>query len=93
MERRMDVYNLFHDANFSGVIEIEPERLFKSDLAHMAKIEINEIGTVAAALTYLNAFPMSARRSFDCNHPFLFVIHDRKFNEILFAGIYHGPTV
>lgn len=92
MERRMGVHNLFHNANFSGVFEIT-QLLFKSELAHMAKIEINEIGTVATAGTYLNAWPVSAGRSFDCNHPFLFVIHDRKFNEILFAGTYHGPKV
>lgn len=91
MERRMEVHNLFHHANFSGVFETQ--QLFKSELAHMAKIEINELGTVATVGTFLNVWPVSAGRSFDCNHPFLFVIHDLKFSEILFAGIYHGPKV
>lgn len=27
---------------------------------------------------------------FNCNRPFMFMIHDQKINEILFAGIYRG---
>lgn len=88
----MGVHNLFQNANFSGVFE-KTQLLFKSNLAHMAKIEINEIGTVATSGTFLSSWPFSGGRSFDCNRPFLFVIHDRKFSEILFAGIYHGPKV
>lgn len=59
----------------------------------MAKIEIDKVGTVAAVGTFLNAQPVYACQTFVWNHPFLFVIHDRKFNEILFAGIYQGSNV
>lgn len=92
MERHMEVHTLFQNANLSGIFE-STELKFKSKLAHMAKIEINEEGTVAAAGIFLNAWPASACQTFVCNHPFLFVIHDRKFNEILFAGIYQGSNV
>lgn len=62
------------------------------DIVHKSKIEIDENGTTAAAATSL-----MVPKSFDlkiyfiCNHPFMFIIYDKKFNEILFAGIYRRP--
>lgn len=88
----MEVHHLFQNANLSGIFESTGQK-FKSELAHMAKIEINEVSTVAAAPTFENTFYGYAWEYFVCNHPFLFVIHDRKFSEILFAGIYQGPNV
>lgn len=75
----MKVKNLFRKANFSGLLLTE--ELYQSKLVHKAKIEIIEAGSTAGI-----------SGQFKCDHPFLFVIHDQKFNEILFAGVYHGPN-
>lgn len=89
MERHWKAHNLFQRANFSGVLLTE--ELFNSKLTHKAKIEIHESGLTASADTMLMMTGLEGR--FECDHPFLFLIHDRKFNEILFAGIYRGPNV
>lgn len=91
MERHMKVHNLFQRANFSGVLQTE--ELFKSKLTQKAKIEIAEIGSTASASTMLGVTAGGQSGRFKCDHPFLFMIHDQKFNEILFAGIYRGPNV
>lgn len=65
-------------------------------MAHKAKIEVDEKGSTAAAATAMEPFPARAvyrpkPMKFNCDHPFVFVIHDERFDEILFAGIYRGP--
>lgn len=88
----MGIHNLFGNANFSDVFE-SSEQKFQTELVHKAKIEIDESGSTAAAATALRAF-VSAREEFifNCNHPFMFVIHNQQFHEILFAGIYRGNS-
>ncbi|XP_031640214.1 serine protease inhibitor 88Ea-like isoform X2 [Contarinia nasturtii] len=62
---------------------------------HSAKIEVNENGTTAAASTImikrLRSYT-SNPPTFHCNLPFVFVIHDKQRNAILFSGIYRGPN-
>lgn len=92
--KRMGVGNLFDaDSNFTGFAEKTELKL--DDAIHKAKIEINEEGSTAAAATVLFSFRSSRPlepSEFHCNHPFLFLIHDQKSKEILFAGVYKGPT-
>lgn len=59
-------------------------------IEHKAKIEIDETGTSASAAPILIAKSMSM--DVNCNHPFMFIIYDEKYKEILFAGIYRGPN-
>ncbi|XP_031634251.1 serine protease inhibitor 88Ea-like [Contarinia nasturtii] len=93
--KRMGSQNLFKNSNFSDFFESE-EIETKTKLIHKAKIDIYEEGTKAAAATGY-AYMIASKRYkyeyeiFNCNHPFLYMIHDNKFKEILFAGIYNGP--
>lgn len=59
---------------------------------HQAKIEVDEGGTVAAAATRTLTLMSGSTLRFICNRPFMFLIHDKRSKEILFAGVYRGPT-
>lgn len=84
--KRMGASELFNEnANFTDFSE--SKKLKCLDIEHKAKIEIDEDGTTAAATTPI-LVPMSRGVNFKCNHPFMFIIYDKKFNEILFAGIF-----
>lgn len=52
------------------------------DTLHQANIEIDEERTVAAAASSMK---------FICNRPVMFLIHDKKSKDVLFAGVYRGP--
>lgn len=62
------------------------------DIVHKSKIDIDKTSTTAAAATAVMQKSFSLDEVFECNHPFLFVFYDKKYNEILFAGIYRGPN-
>lgn len=90
----MGVGNLFDStSNLTGFSEKTDLNL--DDAIHKAKIEINEEGSTAAAATVLFSFRSSRPlepAEFVCDHPFLFLIHDHNTKEILFSGVYKGPT-
>jgi len=63
---------------------------------HKAFVEVNEEGTEAAAATAFISFRSSRPDSpakFECNHPFIFFIHDNLTKNILFVGAYKNPKV
>lgn len=79
-------------SDFSGFSESSNIKF--NDAIHKAKIEIDEKGSKAAAVTAIFMFRSSRPLEpfqFFCNHPFLFTIYDHKTRAILFAGIYRGP--
>lgn len=90
----MGVGNLFDSSSdLSGFSETTPIKF--DDAIHKAKIEIDEKGSVAAAATAIFSFRSSRPTEpaqFKCDHPFMFLIHDQKSKEILFAGVYRGPN-
>lgn len=92
--KQMGVGNLFDStADLSEFSEKQPIRF--DDAVHQAKIEIDEEGSVAAAATAIFSFRSSRPTEpaqFICNHPFMFLIHDQKSKEVLFAGVYRGPN-
>ncbi|KAA0202114.1 hypothetical protein HAZT_HAZT001947 [Hyalella azteca] len=91
---KMGVTDLFDRslANLTDFSADEPLSVGKS--IHKAFVEVSEEGTEAAAATALISF-RSARPAgpskFECNHPFLFIIHDNVTKNILFMGAYKSP--
>lgn len=92
--KHMGVGDLFEST--ANLTEFSEKQSLKfDDAVHQAKIEIDEEGSVAAAATAIFSFRSSRPTEpaqFICNHPFMFVIHDQKSKEILFAGVYRGPS-
>ncbi|MCR4746764.1 MAG: serpin family protein, partial [Lachnospiraceae bacterium] len=74
------------NADFSKIAE----NLMISDIAHQAKIEVDEEGSRAAAVTeeilkVTSAMPME-KAKFKVDRPFLFVIRDKETGVIVFTG-------
>ncbi|CAI2352798.1 unnamed protein product [Caenorhabditis sp. 36 PRJEB53466] len=86
---KLGITQIFSDAaDLSGIAP----NIKISDVAHKALIEVNELGTVAAAATVAKAIPMSGRMgepiTFNADHPFLFALV--RENHPLFLGVFHG---
>lgn len=66
--------------------------LLFDDMIHKAKIIVDEEGTTAAAATGVVSRGFSFKKvpDFICDHPFAYVIYDKSFDEVLFAGVYRG---
>lgn len=79
-------------ADFSGIAS--PSSLQISSVIHQGTIEVNEEGTVAAASTAVMMAVSSTGRVFNfrADHPFLFVIVDRKTGTVLFLGRLVSPA-
>jgi len=82
-------------ADFSGIADVRPERLYIAFVDHKAVVEVNEKGTEAAAATNvgisLTSVPM--RTPFVVDRPYAFVIRDDRSGTILFAGLIADPTI
>jgi serpin B len=82
-------------ADFSG---IAPERpLFISEVYHKSFVTVDEQGTEAAAAAAIvhtkGTISMPPRRvTFTADHPFMFLIRDRKSGTILFMGRLANPN-
>lgn len=67
-----------------------PEGIYLGEILHKAFVDVNEKGTEAAAATIVVARGGSASRpqpkNFVADHPFLFLIRDRKTQLIYFMG-------
>jgi serpin B len=82
------------DADFSGMNG--KRDLFISAVVHKAFVDVNEEGTEAAASTAVVMSRSSARlepvASFRADHPFVFLIRDRRTGSILFLGRVMNPN-
>jgi serpin B len=80
------------EADFSGMDGTGG--LFISKVIHQAFIEVNEEGTEAAAATGVMMETALARPvpEFRCDHPFTFLIRDKRTDAILFIGRMHDPS-
>lgn len=77
------------------------DRLGISQVVHQAYVDVNEVGTEAAAATSLDTVADGGPEDtpkmrpfiplFKANRPFLFLIRDRETATILFLGRYAGP--
>jgi serpin B len=73
------------------------DSLFISQVLHKAFVEVNEEGTEAAAATavVMRVTAIAQPRPpvvFRADHPFLFVIRDRKTGSVLFMGRVADPS-
>ena len=73
-----------------------PPPLYISDAFHKAFIAVDEKGTEAAAATAVvmgegGAAPDEPPARFNADHPFLFLLRDRKTGALLFMGRVHAP--
>lgn len=79
-------------ADFSGISAAEGLKI--SEVVHKAFVDVNEEGTEAAAATgeAFAAADASAKRAvFRADHPFVFLIRDRRTGAILFLGRIADP--
>jgi serpin B len=81
-------------ADFSGIDDTNG--LFLGAVIHKAFVDVNERGTEAAAATALSFLLRSASAerpvTFRADHPFLFLIRDRRTGSVLFLGRLTDPT-
>jgi serpin B len=82
-------------ADFSGMTG-DPQGLYISAVIHKAMIDVSEKGTEAAAATAVIAMvasvsPTPKPVTFRADHPFLFVLRDKKTGSILFLGRVVNP--
>ena len=85
-------------ANFKGMSE-HPEGLFVSRVIHKAFVELDEVGTEAAAATAVSMGLATAApappvrvKEFRADHPFLFIIKHEPTGAVLFLGRVLDPT-
>lgn len=58
---------------------------------HAVKVEVDEKGTRAAAVTVIGVVPVSLPLGFTFDRPFVFFIRERLSGTILFAGVVRDP--
>lgn len=82
-------------ADFSGIDGVKGN-LMISEVIHQAFVEVNEEGTEAAAATAVVLGTTSAEpiqiKTFRADHPFVFLIQERKTGNILFIGKVENPN-
>lgn len=88
--RQMGIVDVF-DAGRAQLPKMSKQPMYISNVYHRALLQVDEVGTVAAAATYANAIDLSYPMEFNLNHPFAFMITDRFTHTILFAGQVRNP--
>jgi serpin B len=80
------------NADFSGMTEAE--QLYISSVIHQAYVKVDEKGTEAAAATavFMGATARMPSKIFKADHPFIFIIQEKKTGEILFVGKVVNPN-
>ena len=86
-----DVFDMGR-ADLSGISA--SEQLYVSHVIHKAYVDVNEEGTEAAAATVaiVAVRSMPIVHKFTADHPFLFVIQDKRIGVPLFIGRFVMPT-
>jgi serpin B len=84
-------------ANFSGIVDPNPSaRVYISKVKHKALAEVNEEGTMAAAVTSVemsitSAQPPQEKFVMKVDRPFFFAIRDNATGVVLFMGSVEDP--
>ncbi len=93
----LGMVDIFDDglADLSGIAPVEPNVLYVSEATQVAYVDVNEVGTEAAAITAGILALVSEQPPppmFIANHPFIFIIQDDESGAILFMGRLSDPT-
>jgi serpin B len=78
------------DADLSGITG--RKNLSVSEVVHKGFVEVNEVGTEAAAATGVVSMLKSAPPQFIANRPFVFLIRDNRNGSVLFLGRVVNPA-
>jgi len=73
-------------ADFYGMADVRPDRLYITKVLHKTFVDVNEEGTEAAAVTSVGIGLTSAPPVLQVDRPFLFVIRERLTGTVLFVG-------
>ncbi len=89
---KMGMPTAFGNADFSGMDGTKS--LFIDAVIHQAFVKVDEEGTEAAAATavIMGKAAVMQRKVFRADHPFIFIIQERKTGNILFLGKVVNPT-
>ena len=90
--KKLGMTDMFEAANFHGISDTP---LYVSTVIQKAFIEVDEVGTTAAAATALGRKKMSRRPQlpeFKADHPFLFHLRDLQTGMLLFQGRVTDPS-
>ena len=74
------------DADFSSMLKKNSTSVFVSKMKQKAKIEVDEYGTMASAVSVGYVATGKPDKTFIANRPFLFVITEKSSNIIFFIG-------
>lgn len=90
---QMGVRDVFNptDANLSKMFSNSTQRPYLSHVVHKARIQVNEAGTIATAVTVANFEDKSLGDEITFNRPFGYLIIDQLTDSILFAGQVKNP--
>lgn len=86
----MGISDIF-DRTKAKLSNMSKDPTFVSQVFHKAIIEVDEVGTVAAATSYANAVDFAYPLEFIFDKPFGFMITERTTHALLFAGQVRNP--
>ena len=73
-------------ADFYGIADVRPDRLYLTRVLQKTFVEVNEEGTEAAAATAVGVGVTSMPPTMEVNRPFLFAIRERLSGTVVFMG-------
>lgn len=73
-------------ADFYGIADVRPDRLYLTRVLQKTFVEVNEEGTEAAAATAVGVGVTSMPPTMEVNRPFLFAIRERLSGAVVFMG-------
>lgn len=82
-----DIFNV----NKANLSKISQHPIYLSRIIHKAKIDVNEVGTVASASTGAIFGNKAIPPRFYANRPFAFLIIEKTTNTLLFCGQVRNP--
>lgn len=87
---QMGLTDIF-DVKKANLSKISQHSIYLSRIIHKAKIEVNEVGTIAAAATGGIFANKAISPRFHANRPFAYLIIEKTTNTLLFCGQVRNP--